>query len=364
MASSDGEAAVAQVVPTDAKAFKKFAREVAARAEHLDGSGRRVFAKHGKTLPETVQRALQEQFDALSRLRKQDAKARDLRAFADTVDSLDQSLDEHLGKYRKSVAREYFEAIAWAVLLTLLIRAFVFEAFKIPTGSMIPTLQIHDHLFVNKFLYGLKIPFTRIKFLAYRQPMPGEIVVFEYPYDDDPESTGKDLIKRVVAVPGDRVRMIDNVLHRNGTAVKRKIVDADGNCGQDGELAHRCVVARECLNGFVYTTQHHRPPGMGLVSLDSTPDWPPAAFDVLRSGPNARPYSPPDNAAFPDFVVPQGHMLVMGDNRDNSKDGRFFGLVPFEVVKGKAGVLWFATTFSRIGSFVHETTEDGTCDRF
>jgi hypothetical protein len=121
---------------------------------------------------------------------------------------------------------------------------------------------------------------------------------------------------------------------------------------------------KECINGFVYTSQHHVGVGPGQLAFDSAPDWPPAIFDVLRMTSHAQRYSPPENKDFPDFVVPPGHMLVMGDNRDNSKDGRFFGLVPLDTVKGKAGVLWFATDVSRIGTFVHHRTESGTCDSF
>ncbi|MSP91307.1 MAG: signal peptidase I [Myxococcales bacterium] len=364
MARSDGDVAVASAVPTDPKQRKRFARDLDARAEHLGSVGRRLLKQHGRALPESLQRALAAQLDDVARLRGFTKDGGQIVSLLDAVEALDAALDEHLGRYRKSVLREYTEAILWAVALTLVIRAFVFEAFKIPTGSMIPTLQIRDHLFVNKFIYGLKIPFTRVKFFTWRTPHPGEIIVFEYPYDDDPESTGKDLIKRVIGAPGDRIRLIDNTLQVNGKPIKRRILDTDADCSLEGGGGSRCVVARECLNGHLYTAQHHRPPSPGLVSLDAAPDWPTALFDTLRSGPHARGYSPPENAGFPDFVVPSGHLLVMGDNRDNSKDGRFFGLVPFDTVKGKAGILWYATDWKRIGNFVHEETEDGTCDPF
>ena len=355
------------VVPQDPKQLAKFARDLILRAEHLESSGRRLVAKQGGALTASAQAELRHRLEALHVALAAAGKPKHTTpqaaaGLAAAAEAFDAALDTHLHRYRKSVVREYAEAIFWAVLLTLVIRAFVFEAFKIPTGSMIPTLQIRDHLFVNKFLYGLKIPFTRIKFLAMRDPQPGEVVVFEYPYDDDADSTGKDLIKRVVAVAGDKVRIVDNVLQINGEPVKRKVISDEAECGQDGQALHRCRIARECINGFVYTTQHHVAPP-GHFTLDASPDWPTDLFDSMRSGPHARRYSPPENKDFPDFVVPTGQMLVMGDNRDNSKDGRFFGLVPLDTVKGKAGILWYATDVSRIGSFVHERAPEGSCDK-
>src|SRR5207248_8259385 len=97
-------------------------------------------------------------------------------------DSLDKKLDDHLAFARKSTIREYTESIGVAVLIALFLRAFVVEAFKIPSGSMIPTLQVGDHIFVNKFIYGIRVPWTNIKFgMTYRKPRRGEVIVFIYP---------------------------------------------------------------------------------------------------------------------------------------------------------------------------------------
>lgn len=352
-------------IPTEPAQLQKFARDLLARTEHLEASGSALLSKRGRHLPESIRAQLRARLDALRAARLRAGKPRDTTPetaseLAATAEAFDGALDEHLGRYRKSVAREYAEAIFWAVLLTLVIRAFLFEAFKIPTGSMIPTLQIHDHLFVNKFLYGLKIPFTRIKFLALRDPLPGEVVVFEYPYEDDVDSTGKDLIKRVVAVAGDRVRLVDNVLTLNGKPVPRKVLKENADCGQDGQQLSRCRIAQECIGGFVFTTQH-KVATPGHYTIDASPNWPNDVFDAMRAGEEAKRYSPPKNKDFPDFIVPAGNLLVMGDNRDNSKDGRFFGLVPLDTVKGKAGILWYATDVARIGTFVHQGEPGGTC---
>jgi signal peptidase I len=350
------------LIPEDPAKRKRFHSELLERCKYLDESGGRLLRKRKKQLAPDVAAVLETQWQTLHDLLAR--KSKDTHALLQAAEPFDEALDMHLGKWRKSATREYVDSIVWALVLTLLIRAFVFEAFKIPTGSMIPTLQVHDHLFVNKFLYGLKIPFTRVRFLTFRQPHRGEIVVFEYPYDDGSDSFGKDLIKRVVGVPGDRIRLVNNVLQINGKPVPRKIIGEDADCGQIGSGA-RCEQARECMDGIVYTTQHFTARGR--------PDWPDMGADDQGSIPKI--YSLPLNKDFPDFVVPEGFVLGMGDNRDNSQDSRFFGLIPLDTIKGKAGVLWFATKdqncewlcapdFSRMFTLVHETTPGGTCDNF
>ncbi len=368
--SQPGTPAPPPSIPTDPKKLKRFQTELRERCTYLDESGGRLLRKHKKELTEDVAQLLDGQWNALHALLL--AKSKDLHALLAVAEPFDQGLELHLGKWRKSASREYFDSIVWAVVLTLLIRIFVFEAFKIPTGSMIPTLQVHDHLFVNKFLYGLKIPFTRIKFATLRKPHRGEIIVFEYPYKDGSGSEDKDLIKRVIGTPGDRIRLVNNVLHINGKPIPRKIMGESADCGQEGSGA-RCEVARECLDGIVYTTQHHiaRP---DEPYASGRPDWPTASVPPGAEE-NAAIYSLPANKNFPDFVVPEGYVLGMGDNRDNSQDSRFFGLIPLDTIKGKAGVLWFATKdqtcewlcapdLSRMFTFAHESAPGGTCDNF
>lgn len=111
----------------------------------------------------------------------------------------------------KSVVREYCEAFLYAIILALIIRAFVFQAFKIPSGSMIPTLQVGDHILVNKFIYGFKIPFTDIELVPFGEPERGDIIVFKYPKDEK-----RDFIKRVIARGGDRVEIRNKRVYING----------------------------------------------------------------------------------------------------------------------------------------------------
>lgn len=358
-------------LPADPKALRRALRQLRERCEYLESAGENLLRKRGKLLPPEVLRLLRDQLTALRVTRAQtpgDATTEQITVFDKAVAQFDEALSIHLGQFRKSPTRELVEAIAIALLLTLGIRAFVFEAFKIPTGSMIQTLQIHDHLFVNKFLYGLKIPFTRLKYMTWREPKPGEIIVFEYPYDDDADSAGKDLIKRVIAVAGQKVRMVDNVIFIDGKPIKRKVLQQAADCGQSSLGGYKCKVTRECIGGQLYIAQHHVSPALGLLDGDNNSDWPPAMWSGLRYGPHAMGYSPPDNSHFPDYLVPAGHMLVMGDNRDNSKDGRFFGLVPLDTVKGKAGVRWWAFVddwyrpeLTRMFEVIHQEAPDLDC---
>ena len=182
---------------------------------------------------------------------------------------------------RKSVVREYIEAFAVAIVLALIIRTFVVQAFKIPSGSMEPTLLVGDHILVNKFIYGEHIPFTNIKVLDFRDPKRGEIIVFVYPKDES-----KDFIKRVMGVGGDKVEIKDKQLFIND-----KRYDDPYGFYKDNAIIPAHV-------------------------------------------------QPRDN--FGPVVVPEDSLFVMGDNRDRSADSRFWGFVKINQVKGKAFLIYWS----------------------
>lgn len=181
----------------------------------------------------------------------------------------------------KSVFREYFEAICIAVLLALFIRTFVVQAFKIPSGSMLPTLLIGDHLLVNKFMYGVRMPFTGKLLIPFNEPERGDVVVFRFPKD-----RSVDYIKRVIGTPGDTVEIREKKVYINGEPI-------------EDPYAHI-----------------------------STPS-------LLNA--NA---SPRDN--FGPVLVPDDRIFVMGDNRDNSYDSRFWGFVDQKDILGKAFILYWS----------------------
>jgi len=228
-----------------------------------------------------------------------------IRAALDEVERLYQM---HLHRYRKSTTREYVESIGWAVVVALILRAFVIEAFKIPSGSMIPTLLIGDHIFVNKFIYGLRIPWTFYKFFEFSKPRRGDVVVFIKP--DEPD---KDFIKRVVGVAGDVVEIRGGDLYVNGVLQPRK-EKGDYTYPEFEEYGQRWVDVRSKLYAEA----------LGDITHDILVkySWVP----------------PPDSS----FAVRAGTVFVMGDNRDNSSDSRSWGLVPLDHVKGRAMFIWWS----------------------
>ena len=184
------------------------------------------------------------------------------------------------GKSR-SVIREYVEAALWALVLTLFLRAFVIQAFRIPSESMRNTLLVGDFLFVNKFEYGPKIPFTHIRLPGLGPPRHGDVIVFQFPQDPT-----KDFIKRCIGTPGKTIEIHDKVLSLDGVVQRERYV------------------------------RH------------SDPQVRPAGFDVRDT--------------FGPFTVPAGELFMMGDNRDNSSDSRYWGTLKTDLIKGRAMFLYWS----------------------
>ncbi len=181
----------------------------------------------------------------------------------------------------RSTLREYVEAALWALVLTLFLRAFVIQAFRIPSESMRDTLLVGDFLFVNKFEYGPKIPFTNLRLPGIRQPRAGDVIVFQFPQDPS-----KDFIKRCVATGGQTVEIKDKQLY------------------VDGE------------------------PRVEPYVIHTDPNVRPAGYDFR------------DN--FGPFTVDPGDLFMMGDNRDNSNDSRYWGELDMHLVKGRAMFLYWS----------------------
>ncbi|MEO5332888.1 MAG: signal peptidase I [Magnetococcus sp. YQC-5] len=202
-----------------------------------------------------------------------------------------------------SVVAEYYEAIAMAVGIAFMVRTFVVEPFKIPSGSMIPTLLVGDYLFVNKFAYGYRIPFTHYRIFIDEGPERGEIAVFEYPKDPT-----KDYIKRIIGLPGDRIAYRDKRLYVNGQLVVQQ---------SQGSYLY--------INEFEQQVESQR----FHEQLGNKP------HDILL-----RPFANTDQVF--DEVIPSGYYFVMGDNRDNSNDSRYWGLVPAYRLVGRAVALFWS----------------------
>jgi signal peptidase I len=275
-----------------------------AEAKHLVGESRRILQKKGAEIPRSVATEIEQAIDAVETARK----GRDIDSLRHALGVLDERMDQHLAFARKSTVREYSESIVVAVAIALFLRAFVIEAFQIPSGSMIPTLEIGDHIFVSKFAYGLGIPFTNTKILPWAEPKRGDVIVFKYPLGQD-----TDYIKRVVGLPGDKVEVRHNEIFINGKPMPRELVDAQ----------------------FHFSDAGDRSSELWLEHLDKHP------HNTLHDPGHLTEFGP--------IEVPAKSAFVMGDNRDNSNDSRVWGRVPFELIKGKALIVWWSRDPSQGG---------------
>jgi len=198
-------------------------------------------------------------------------------------------------KKKRSIVREYLEAIATAAVLAMIVMTFIVQAFKIPSGSMIPTLSIGDHIFVLKFIYSVKIPFSDTILFHTWAPKRGDVVVFKYPRDEQ-----TDFIKRLIGEPGDTIEIRNKQLYLNGEPVKEPYI----------------------------------------IHTD---------FNLI-----------PERDNFGPITVPEGKYFMMGDNRDQSLDSRFWGFVSENKIKGRASLIYWSwdnkekwVRFGRIGRLIH-----------
>ena len=207
--------------------------------------------------------------------------------------------------YLVDLSRSFFPVLA----IVLVLRSFLVEPFQIPSGSMLPTLEVGDFILVNKYAYGLRLPVSGTKVLTVDDPRRGDVMVFKYPKDGE-----TNYIKRVIGEPGDRIRYKDKQLFINGELVQTRFVarlpPVELRREDLGEVEHDIYLALG------------RPGGSGEG------EW----------------------------QVPEGHYFVMGDNRDNSNDSRYWGMVPDELVVGKAFAIWMhwksltsLPSFDRVG---------------
>ena len=217
------------------------------------------------------------------------------------------------GRAKEPLIVEYSKSFFPVLLIVFLLRGFLVEPFRIPSGSMIPSLYIGDFILVNKFSYGIRLPVLNSKIIEIDNPERGDVVVFRYPRDPS-----IDYIKRVIGLPGDHIAYYNKVLYVNGKPVKRKFVIRYNGPGED----HRANEYLEDLQGIEHS----------MLLLPG------------RSGIDG------------EWIVPEGHYFMMGDNRDNSNDSRFWGVVPDKLLVGKAFMIWMnwsdGIAWERIGNTI------------
>lgn len=224
-----------------------------------------------------------------------------------------------IAERHEPVLVEYARSFFPIVFIVLLLRSFLVEPFRIPSASMMPTLLIGDFILVNKFAYGIRLPVLNDKILEVGEPERGDIVVFRFPRDPN-----VDYIKRVIGLPGDRISYYGKQVYLNGKPVKTTSLGHYQGVGQGKDMTG------------------------SLHLIEEIPD---AEHNILvMPGPSGREG---------DFYVPEGHYFVMGDNRDNSNDSRYWGTVPEANLVGKAFMIWMnwdwensGIGFNRLGTIL------------
>lgn len=235
---------------------------------------------------------------------------------------MDRAVQKSIERPRDPVVIEYSRSLFPVLLIVLLFRSFLFEPFKIPSGSMIPTLLVGDFIVVNKFAYGLRLPVVHTKFVPVADPERGDVVVFRYPVDPK-----VNFIKRLVGLPGDTISYRDKRLYVNGEEVSVEMQ------GRYTSAEMKCTTPRPDAIRFSET--------LGDVRHDI----------LIHEGSGSRDGQ---------WTVPEGHYFMMGDNRDRSNDSREWGFVPEENLMGRAVGIWLNFDYtkgcgdlSRVGDGIH-----------
>jgi signal peptidase I len=261
---------------------------------------------------------------AVKNLEQQDA-ARRAQLAAQGITQVDGNLDEARGRLlMQPWWLDWTAGLFPVIIVVFLLRSFLFEPFKIPSGSMIPTLEVGDLILVNKYHYGIRLPVLNTKVIANNEPQRGDVVVFHYP--PDPRI---DYIKRVVGLPGDVVSYGNHQLRINGQLVP----NTPQGDGYDDDRMRYMDLLGEKLGEVEHRIQHEK--GMGQVFGPITVFPHREACNYSAEGVTCK--------------VPAGHYFVMGDNRDNSQDSRYWGFVPDENLVGKAFFIWM--NFGNLGRF-------------
>jgi signal peptidase I len=301
-------------------------------AKHLVDEASRIFERNEQAIAKELATSVREKIQhALADLQTTlETDPFPVELFRERFDLAHTLVDQHLAPWRKSEVREYVESIAVAVLIALTLRSVVVEAFKIPSGSMLPTLQIDDHIFVNKFVYGPTVPLLNFRVLPQMPPNRADVIVFVFP-DPEPGHEGQDFIKRVIALPGDTLEAEYGHPIINGWKVPSCRVGLYRYGERDGHSSPYGELFVEFLGDSAHLTLYEQ------------------GNSISREGP---------------FYVGPDEVYVMGDNRNNSHDSRRWrggegGGVPYGNIQGRAMNVWLPFSRFAVSVMGHPTVPKG-----
>jgi len=298
----------------------------------IQGNRLEWIKKKRKCLPEQVEKKLAENIQKITEIFEEKKKLHDsdtvnaktdetklsLEYVGKTLGETEYNMQRYFKKYRQSTAGELFDELWLVVLIALILKFFVIGSFRVPTGSMVDTIEIGDNLFVSMFYYGLTLPFAESQFVEFADPKRGDIITFTEPGPDK-----KALVKRVIGVPGDSIFIHGKDVYVNGIKLERKETGKVSYYSSRNRLEETTQFIEKDENGNEYK----------VIYNDSF-------TDDLREQINLKcPYC---NRS---FKVPERNYFVMGDNRDDSLDSRFWGFVPRSNVQGKPLFVWFSVQF-------------------
>jgi signal peptidase I len=277
--------------------------------------------KHRNNLTDPVEKKLSEQLDRIieieKKVGKQSIKSNDLERF---YKELEYNFKKDFLLFKQNPLWELFDELWLVVLIALFLKFFVIGSYRVPTGSMVNTIEIGDNLFVAMFVYGLTLPFAKSQFVEFGNPDRGDIITFTEPGTD-----GKALVKRVIAIPGDTVLLSGDDIYINGEKLQRTIVEKRSYISSHGSEVSATRYEEMTHDGKKYSVLYHN-------SIDEN-----EKKEFLR-------YCRYCNRT---FTVPERSLFVMGDNRDDSLDSRIWGFVPRGNLQGKPLFVWFSVQLGK-----------------